>query len=325
MIDEPLPGLRTPDAELDRVYAHFRDLDPDGSRTAAVLRRTFDMLLDGPNTGRYRWDQLFKTEKTHCGTLVEINLQREFKFADGRKLDYSLCGIEVDCKYSQDLAKWMIPPEAVNEIILGLWANDKIGVWSAGAIRARPEYLQESQGNRDKKRQLSKHGRNEIRWLLSDQPLPENVLVHMPPSDVEAVFAKRSGQQRLNELLRRAQGRLLTRNVICTVATGDDKPKQDPLKRLRKNGGARDQLRNEGIIILGDYINHRIIAEQLGLPIPGDSEFVSIRLTRAAHADRPYVQLDGEKWTTWQPGDPIENAPELPDLRKLASPLRMPS
>jgi hypothetical protein len=28
---------------------------------------------------------LYKTEKTHFGTLVEINLQREFGFADGRQ------------------------------------------------------------------------------------------------------------------------------------------------------------------------------------------------------------------------------------------------
>ncbi len=38
------------------------------------------------------WDQLFKTEKTHCGTLVEINLHREFKFQDGTKLDYQIAG-----------------------------------------------------------------------------------------------------------------------------------------------------------------------------------------------------------------------------------------
>ena len=49
-------------------------------KVAKVLRRTYDMLLDGQHTGRYRWDQLLKTEKTHFGTLVEINLQRAFGF-----------------------------------------------------------------------------------------------------------------------------------------------------------------------------------------------------------------------------------------------------
>jgi len=58
----------------------------------------------------YRWDQLYKTEKTHFGTLVEINLQREFGFADGR--DHGLLrsrASTVDCKYAQNIAEWMIP------------------------------------------------------------------------------------------------------------------------------------------------------------------------------------------------------------------------
>ena len=65
-----------PDAELQAVAEYLLSNDPAGARTAKVLRLTFDMLLDGQHTGRYRWDQLYKTEKTHFGTLVEINLQR---------------------------------------------------------------------------------------------------------------------------------------------------------------------------------------------------------------------------------------------------------
>ena len=65
------------DPELRVVADELMSHDPDGSRIARVLRRTYDMLLDGQHTGRYRWDQLYKTEKTHFGTLVEINLQRE--------------------------------------------------------------------------------------------------------------------------------------------------------------------------------------------------------------------------------------------------------
>jgi hypothetical protein len=37
-------------------------LDRDGTRIARVLRRTHDMMLNGKDTGRYRWDQLHKTE-----------------------------------------------------------------------------------------------------------------------------------------------------------------------------------------------------------------------------------------------------------------------
>ena len=75
------------------------------------------MLLDGQHTGRYRWDQLYKTEKTHFGTLVEINLQRAFGFADGQSMDFAIRGIDVDCKYSQSRGDWMIPPEAMGQLI----------------------------------------------------------------------------------------------------------------------------------------------------------------------------------------------------------------
>src|ERR1051326_1885372 len=112
------------DPELVAVAAEVRSLDPDGSRIGRVIRGTFDQLYDGRRTGRYRWDQLYKTEKTHCGTLVEINLQREFKFSDGESLDYLIGGVDVDCKYSQTIGGWMIPPEARDHICLVVSAAD---------------------------------------------------------------------------------------------------------------------------------------------------------------------------------------------------------
>ena len=106
------------DVELDAVAGELRKLDPQGLRFARVLRETLDQLYDGQRTGRYRWDQLYKTEKTHCGTLVEINLHREFKFQDGEMLDYCIAQVDVDCKYSQKLGGWMIPPEARGHLCL---------------------------------------------------------------------------------------------------------------------------------------------------------------------------------------------------------------
>ena len=120
------------------VAAALRGFDPDGSRTARVLRNTFDQLYDGKRTGRYRWDQLYKTEKTHCGTLVEINLQREFNFSDGQALDYGIGGADVDCKYSQRIGGWMIPPEARDHLCLLVSAEDtprRCGAWALFVLR----------------------------------------------------------------------------------------------------------------------------------------------------------------------------------------------
>src|SRR5262245_51917009 len=110
--------------ELESVAATLHVQDPDGSRFSKAFRRTIDMLLDGQNTGRFRWEQLYKTEKTHAGTLIEINLHREFHFGNGDKMDYKIDGIDVDCKFSQDFGRWMIPPEAVGHICLLTWCSD---------------------------------------------------------------------------------------------------------------------------------------------------------------------------------------------------------
>jgi hypothetical protein len=312
---DALPGFEVAadqDPELDRVAAHLSALDPDGARMAAALRRTIDMLLDGQHTGRYRWDQLNKTEKTYAGTLVEINLQREFGFADGVTLDYSLTGADVDCKFSQRLGGWMIPPEALGQLLLLTWASDEESRWCAGLVRAGERNLRPA-ANRDLKRGLSEAGMGSVRWLFRGAPLAENALVHLPPRTVDAILAASSGQHRVNELFRQAQCRRITRAVVATVARQDDY-----MKRVRAGGGARDQLRPEGIVIFGDYGIHRDAAAQLGLPPPGPGEFVSARLVPVSmhngEGGAPAIRLRGADWTVAAPGDPITEAPRLPPV-----------
>ena len=108
-------------------------------RFAAVFRKTFDKLYDGQHTGRYSWQELFKTEKTHFGTLVEINLRREFAevIGDGSRLDFVIEGEEIDCKYSQSLGGWMLPPESFGALILVCTASDEHSEWG-GRTSSRP-------------------------------------------------------------------------------------------------------------------------------------------------------------------------------------------
>jgi Restriction endonuclease NaeI len=292
------------DPELDQVAAELIATDPDGSRIGAAVRGALDMLLDGQHTGRYRWDQLHKTEKTHAGTLVEIGIQRSLGLADGASLDYSVGGTDVDCKFSHRMGGWMIPPEAAGKLVLLVQASDEEGTWSAGLLRVRAQYLRDA-SNRDLKRSLSEPGRAAVAWLFSRFLLQENALVRMPERDVAAVFAPPSGQQRVNELFRRAQRMRVSRTVVATVAMQDDY-----MKRVRAGGGARDQLRGEGIVIFGDYAGDQALAAALGLPRPGPGEFVSARLTRRGGGCS--IRLDGADWALARPSDPVETAPRLP-------------
>src|SRR4051812_311950 len=107
-----LAPLRGEDPELDAVEDAIRLADPRGVHFARVLRETYDQLYDGQRTGRFSWDQLRKTEKTYMGTIVEINLHREFEWEDGLVMDYRIANAEVDCKFSQSLGGWEFPPEA---------------------------------------------------------------------------------------------------------------------------------------------------------------------------------------------------------------------
>jgi hypothetical protein len=102
MKQDSLPYIFGDDPELSSVEARLRILDPAGAQVAEVLRDTLDQIYDGQHTGRWSYDQLHKTEKTHVGTLVEINLHRKFDFADGIVTDYRIAGVEVDCKYSMN-------------------------------------------------------------------------------------------------------------------------------------------------------------------------------------------------------------------------------
>ena len=280
--------LQQPDSELVAVVEYFKGKDPDGKRTAKVLRKTFDQLYDGQHTGRYKIEQLYKTEKTHFGTLVEINLQRDFKIPDGRKLDYLVEGYEVDCKYSFS-GQWMLPIESFDELVIVIQADDEKSQWSMGVIRVSEENRRSSE-NRDRKTSLNKDGRKRISWIHKDRPLPPNALLRLPEDVVQKIMSGRSGQQRVNELFRTVLETRITRNIVATVAQQDDY-----MKRVRANGGARSILAAEGKIILsGDYKNQQQIAKELGIEEPQKGELISVKV--APSSDSSGVQIQGVRW-----------------------------
>ncbi|QUW18227.1 NaeI family type II restriction endonuclease [Agrococcus sp. Marseille-Q4369] len=288
-----------PDPQLDLVREALLRADPTAERWGRVFRRSFDQIYDGVHTGRYSIDQLSKTEKAHLGSVVEIAIRREFDdvIEDGDRLDYKIGGVDVDCKFSIAYS-WMIPPEADGQILLIVTANDPDCEFAVGLIRASGSNLTSSV-NRDRKRQISKFGRGAIDWLWHGELLPPNVLLELEDDERERIFAGRSGQQRVNELFRIAQGRRVSRNVVATVAQ-----QHDYMKRVRANGGARTALAADGIaIFVGDYRPQRRAAEALGLPVPLAGEFVSARLTPAEPDDPNVVELGGSAWRQWTPGD----------------------
>lgn len=300
------------DPAVDDVANALLELDPDGSGWAAVIRHTYDMIYNGQETGRYHWDQLMKTEKTHFGTVFEINAQRKFKFdgLDEDPTDYRIRGHLVDAKWSQTDGRWMLPPEVTDHIALVATGSDNESVWSLGLVRVRPEYRSEG-ANRDKKSTLNKEGRNAIRWLWQDAPLRPNVLLQMDRSAVEEILALKAGTKRTDELFRAAEGRIVHRSAVLTVAR-----QLDAMRRLRGGtGGSRRALAPEGLLILsGAY--HAQIAKDLGAPALKRDEFISVRVVPSVAGLG--AQIDGEWWRLARPGEPTSrSAPLLPKEASL--------
>lgn len=282
--------------------------DPNGSRIGRVFREAFDQAYHGQLTGRYSVAQLSKTEKAHIGSLVEINLRRELDgfVTDGEVMDFKILGHEVDCKYSLRQNGWMIPNEALGHYAMLCHSDDQTSKWWLGFVKITDEILNKG-NNRDQKKTISKIGRNSIVWAWRGHPMPPNVLLQLSPVEVELILSETSGQTRLNNLFRMAEGMIIPRGIIATVAR-----QKDYMKRIRGNGGSRSLLQPEGYIILGDYKRHRQIAQSLELPIPEEGDSVSVRLYPAEpDFEGPSVILENVRWRRANTSDPMVAAPTV--------------
>lgn len=286
------------DGPLEDVLTNLLQTDRAAERWGEVIRRTYDMIYNGAETGRYAWDQLMKTEKTHFGTLFEINAQREFQF-DGRdedKTDYRIAGYPVDAKWSQKLGGWMLPPEIIDELALVATASDEDSIYSLGIVRVTTQHRNQGE-NRDKKSKLNKAGMQAVRWLFKDEPFPPNVLLQLDRNEVDGIMRLPHGTLRTDQLFRAAEGMLVHRTSVATVSK-----QLDTQRRVRANGGSRTSLAKEGYVILsGAYDSH--LATPLGLPVPSPSEYVSVRVVPSSQPSGIY--LDGQWWRRRKDGEQI--------------------
>ena len=248
------------------------------------------------------------------GTLVEINLHREFDFEDGRTMDYRIADVEVDCKFSQSPRGWQIPLEAVGHLCLLLWADDELGLCSGGLIRIADDVLRPG-GNRDQKRTLNDTGLQRVRRSVArasaagePAPPPRRARPQRDPLRPPASAAASDGSTSSSAASRDDSS--AARRVL-TVGQQDDAP-----KRVRD---ARLRLRPEGIVVLGHQGDHPRIARSLGLPVPAKGQWVSARIVpREPGRDVPYVTIRHTEYRLALPEDPREPAPLLDSLREEA-------
>jgi hypothetical protein len=244
MSETELASPREDDHELDSVFRAIAAIPNFAKRSARTIRKAVDDVLQGDRTARYSIQQLTPEEKKHIGTQVERALKKEF-FNDrkGKRLDTSVENVDVDIKNTIG-DTWMIPPEAVGELCLVNLINERGATYSIGIVRAWPELLNSE--NQDKKRSLSRKGKDSIRWLIENGSFPVSLLLTNLQVR-ERVFAETSGQTRVRELFRQVREKPIQRSDIAVAAKHDDGRQEDVRARVRD---AKTKLSQEGLLIL---------------------------------------------------------------------------
>ena len=309
-------------AELEPIVEWF-DKEADArERFRWALRDSLNELLDGQRTGRWAYQHLSKTEKTHLGTVVEVNLTKEFEFANGVDLDWQIAGRDIDCKFSKDWAagksRWRCTcaPTTASARARPITGTPHVVRRHHEPVGGRAHHRHrrataleggnlERAYNRDNKRCLANTSAGSVYWLWGglQTDLPRNLLLHLNPDARGRILSpKLSGQKRVDQLFREAQGQIVGRETVLTVAQQDDAP-----KRARD---ARIPLREEGIVIIGHQGAHKTIAEELDLPVPVKGEWLAVRIIPVSETDsRPFVTMHGERWARAHDDEPVVAVP----------------
>ena len=234
----------------------------------SFFRSAIDEVIDTARTGRYFLSDLEKTEKTYLGTKFEILLRDWLGVPKGVVLDLLIGGREVDVKSTTGGASgWMIPPEAIDQLCVLLRVNEQDSTCAVGLVRARPAYLRGGQ-NRDAKTSFSAAGRAHIWWLVQDFSYTPNFWTQVDRETRDYIMQPKGGAARLARLFSCCLETPISRVVISSIAAQDDF-----MKRIRRNGGARDILAPQGIAILYSETD-RDLMKELGLKF-GYREFMS--------------------------------------------------
>lgn len=260
------PTLAPIEAEILRCSGDLRSLQ---AFFAGMLRDEIDRLIDTANTDRRSYEELEKVEKTYIGTRVEIRLRKFWGFPKGR-LDLRIGHMDVDIKHTME-SGWMIPQEAIDMPCILTAADEGTARCYMGLVVARRGYLGEGR-NRDTKAQIAISSWHNIRWLIFDAPYPPNFWSGLKLNTVGYIFEGLSGMDRVRRLFRRVLDIPIPRKVVMDAAQ-----QLDPIKRVRRNGGARDRMRSEGILVLSGKYDRALISA-LGLPACGPGEFIAHKL-----------------------------------------------
>jgi hypothetical protein len=253
----------------EAIIRHAKGWDRFLVDIPALLRQSIDEVIDAPRSQRFVIDELEKTEKTYLGTKVEILLRNHLNLDRGKVLDVRVDAIEVDIKNTIK-SSWMIPRESVGHPCILISTDEKRAQCSFGLVVIENDILT-SGSNQDKKKSICAAGMKNVHWMLKDKGYPRNFWESVSSEALAKITKPRGGTERLALLFELYQRVPVHRDVLLALAH-----QKDAMKRLRKNGGARDRLARDGIGLLSGKYNSALIAK-LRLPHCGVNDFISVK------------------------------------------------
>lgn len=266
--------LLTPedDTELQSVASWLTDR-PVAEFYTDAIRNSIDYVLDGGRTGRFDLlsPKVHPGERASVGAKLEYEVLRIFGLPKAKPLDTLISGAPVDIKATVG-DNWAIPTEAHCQLCICTQIQLKKSRHKSWLVRAHTSWLYRGKGNKDQKRGLAVHARENWSVPLYDwTDLPINPLGYLTEDQAAQVLAKKPGQvERMLKLFRFLEGHIIPRNVFLTVGAG----KQDPMRRARQ---LRDRAAEEGLTVLcGTWVDSRDQAAARGITLrPG--EWIALR------------------------------------------------
>jgi hypothetical protein len=235
-----------------------------------LIRTAIDEVIDAPRTNRFTLGEIEKTEKTYLGTKIEILLRWQLGLPKGQKLDLAIDGVEVDVKNTMG-SSWTIPEESIGHPAILIRSNEQTARCDFGVIVVKELYLTRGR-NRDGKRALAANAILEnVWWMLKDDPYPPNFWERLNETEKATIMDAGGGTQRVAKLFEQYQEQPISRILVQAVCQ-----QQDYMKRIRRNGGARDILAPKGIAVLWGQ-RDRAIINQLNLGPVDSEEFISFK------------------------------------------------
>jgi Restriction endonuclease NaeI len=245
-----------------------------------IIKNAVDFVLDPAATLRTKISELDSVEKTFIGLKIEHYLRDLIGCPKGSKRDAKIAEIDVDIKNTLGQNTWMIAHDYGSEpcILIATVTTESNGSCWLGLIISKDAYLTAKKGNNDKKRSISKLGKQHIMWLVREEPYPPSRWQEIDMERFKQLRrTEKTGNKRAAHFFSENMGKIIHRTLLEALLYDQE----DPMRRVRgdkAHKGARELLDEQGVTLLcGSWPESRQQALDAGITKLAADEWVAVK------------------------------------------------